>query len=117
MNTRTILFGVGAVIVAGLLARDYIVEPNGPWYWGGSLHRADGHRWLAAPPANRLATAGIISAAKLKVDRRSRAAMDGLRPNAEALVDCVDKAASEKGYMPISQLSYQCLHPKPPGQG
>ena len=111
MNTKTIVLGMGAVMVAGLLARYFIVEPNGPWYWGGTLHRANGHEWLAAKPADRLATAGIITASKMKVDRRSRDAMANVRPVAEKLVVCVDRLAAETGYIPISRLSYLCLPP------
>lgn len=66
------------------------------WYDGGTLHRATLNTWLAASHENKLATASDW-VASLKVGKsavQSAGSMDALKPLAENLVACVDKATT-----------------------
>ncbi len=109
MTPKSIVIGLAGALIVGLLVRDLIVEPDGPWYWGGTLHWNDGDAWMAASKADRLATAGDLTAGYKGADRKSREAMDAIKGEAESVVACIDRRAVEKGYVPVSRLSFLCM--------
>ncbi len=71
--------------------------PSAPeWYEGGTLHNATVGRWKMAEHSNKLATASDLAASRPSIvaQVKSSGTVDSLKPFADELVVCVDKAVA-----------------------
>ncbi len=103
--------------ISGLLSLIIVMSPlwatAGKWYQGGTLHRATVNEWNNASYSNKLSTASDWASTRpsIKAKVRDSGDMDTLRPYANELVQCLDNAASRKGYgnTSISELAASCM--------
>jgi hypothetical protein len=110
-RVRAFSFSMAITLLACLLIAPLA---HAEWYEGGSLHRADGHAWVKATEANRLATAGDFAATSIGEKRVVKLrTMDRLRPYAADMKACVDETfAGSQGRqlrgMKVSEVAAVC---------
>ena len=69
------------------------------WYEGGSLHQSAVSQWKKSSQTNKLATAAdwVLAAPKVKALAQNSSNIDVIKPYAQELVACVDKATDDQG--------------------
>ncbi len=77
----------------------------GEWYQGGTLQSASLRSWAAASYSNRLATAADAAAVFWRGKLRS---MEALRPKAEAMENCISRAAGGSGGASVRGTAASC---------
>jgi hypothetical protein len=67
------------------------------WYEGGALHKSTVAQWKKSSQANKLATAAdwVIAVPKIRTLAEGSSNMDVIKPYAQELVLCVDKATDD----------------------